>query len=131
MEKANQKGRFGEFGGAYIPELLVPAMQELEKGFNEAIADKKFIGAGLLPVRICWQADTFVPCKKPQLELQEFEGVFEEGGPASYWRAQNQQYPWPGLACKKDGEKKAYRGNRRRPARSGNSYSGSAPWNGM
>ncbi|NDG10584.1 MAG: tryptophan synthase subunit beta, partial [Actinobacteria bacterium] len=32
-------GRFGEFGGRYVPETLVPACQELEQAFNEAWAD--------------------------------------------------------------------------------------------
>ncbi len=35
-------GRFGEFGGQYIPEALVPACQELERAFVEAWADDGF-----------------------------------------------------------------------------------------
>jgi tryptophan synthase beta chain len=35
-------GRFGEFGGRYVPETLVPACQELEAGFREAWADPAF-----------------------------------------------------------------------------------------
>ena len=35
-------GRFGEFGGRYVPETLVPACQELEVGFREAWADPAF-----------------------------------------------------------------------------------------
>ena len=35
-------GRFGEFGGRYVPETLVPACQELEQAFNEAWADHSF-----------------------------------------------------------------------------------------
>jgi tryptophan synthase beta chain len=35
-------GRFGEFGGRYVPETLVPACQELEHAFNEAWADHSF-----------------------------------------------------------------------------------------
>ena len=36
------EGRFGEFGGRYIPETLVPACQELELAFREAWADQGF-----------------------------------------------------------------------------------------
>jgi len=36
------EGRFGEFGGRYVPETLVPACQELERSFNEAWADPSF-----------------------------------------------------------------------------------------
>ncbi len=35
-------GRFGEFGGRFVPETLVPACHELEAGFNEAWADPEF-----------------------------------------------------------------------------------------
>jgi tryptophan synthase beta chain len=35
-------GRFGEFGGRYVPETLVPACQELEAGFRDAWADPAF-----------------------------------------------------------------------------------------
>ena len=36
------EGRFGEFGGRYVPETLVPACQELELAFREAWADQGF-----------------------------------------------------------------------------------------
>ena len=35
-------GRFGEFGGRFVPETLVPACQELEAAFDEAWADPVF-----------------------------------------------------------------------------------------
>lgn len=35
-------GRFGEFGGQFVPETLVPACQELEQAFIEAWADSTF-----------------------------------------------------------------------------------------
>ena len=35
-------GRFGEFGGRYVPETLVPACQELERAFDEAWNDPGF-----------------------------------------------------------------------------------------
>ena len=36
------RGRFGGFGGAYVPETLVPALEELEKGYSEARCDPRF-----------------------------------------------------------------------------------------
>jgi tryptophan synthase beta chain len=30
---AEKKGRFGEYGGQYIPETLMQAVQELEKAY--------------------------------------------------------------------------------------------------
>ena len=35
-------GRFGEFGGRFVPETLVPACQELEAAFRDAWADPSF-----------------------------------------------------------------------------------------
>ncbi|MDQ3544028.1 MAG: tryptophan synthase subunit beta [Actinomycetota bacterium] len=35
-------GRFGEFGGRFVPETLVPACEELEASFREAWADPMF-----------------------------------------------------------------------------------------
>ena len=35
-------GRFGPFGGRYVPETLVPALDELEAAFAEAIADPSY-----------------------------------------------------------------------------------------
>ncbi len=35
-------GRFGEFGGQFVPETLVPACQQLEAAFREAWADPSF-----------------------------------------------------------------------------------------
>lgn len=38
----NKKGRFGEFGGQFVPETLMPALDELERVFEEAIAEPQF-----------------------------------------------------------------------------------------
>src|SRR6185437_9192295 len=35
-------GRFGRFGGCYVPEILVPALEELEAAFLDAQADSAF-----------------------------------------------------------------------------------------
>ncbi len=34
--------RFGAFGGRYVPETLIPALDELEHAFDEAMADPQF-----------------------------------------------------------------------------------------
>ena len=36
------RGRFGEFGGQYMPETLMPAVAELEAAYDEARADPAF-----------------------------------------------------------------------------------------
>ena len=40
--KYPKKGRFGEFGGKYIPETLVPAIEELEENYLKFKDDKNF-----------------------------------------------------------------------------------------
>jgi len=42
MSDPSESGRFGEFGGRFVPETLVPACQELEASFREAWADPLF-----------------------------------------------------------------------------------------
>ena len=32
------KGRFGEYGGQYIPETLMPAVQEVEEAYNKYLS---------------------------------------------------------------------------------------------
>jgi tryptophan synthase beta chain len=42
MREPSATGRFGEFGGRFVPETLVPACQQLEAAFREAWADAAF-----------------------------------------------------------------------------------------
>ncbi|MGI9606118.1 MAG: tryptophan synthase subunit beta [Acidimicrobiales bacterium] len=42
MGEPTPDGRFGQFGGRFIPETLVPACQELEAAFRDAWADENF-----------------------------------------------------------------------------------------
>lgn len=42
LSAPSKDGRFGEFGGQFVPETLMPACQELERAFNEAWADPAF-----------------------------------------------------------------------------------------
>lgn len=42
MSDPSESGRFGEFGGRFVPETLVPACEELEVSFRQAWADPSF-----------------------------------------------------------------------------------------
>jgi tryptophan synthase beta chain len=35
--------RFGAFGGRYVPETLIPAIEELERAYDAAMADRTFV----------------------------------------------------------------------------------------
>ena len=42
MGEPDATGRFGRFGGRFVPETLVPACEELEAAFIEAWADPSY-----------------------------------------------------------------------------------------
>jgi tryptophan synthase beta chain len=42
LAEPTPEGRFGDFGGLFVPETLVPACQELERAFRDAWADAEF-----------------------------------------------------------------------------------------
>ena len=43
MKSAIQNDRFGAFGGRYVPETLIPALDELEAALDAALADTDFL----------------------------------------------------------------------------------------
>lgn len=43
MERPDSSGRFGRFGGKYVPETLISALAELEQAYAEAMNDPEFI----------------------------------------------------------------------------------------
>ncbi len=43
MIDPSKEGRFGEFGGRFVPETLIPACEELEDAFRDAWADPAFV----------------------------------------------------------------------------------------
>ena len=42
ISRPDSRGRFGAFGGRYVPETLMPALEQLEKEFDKAWADASF-----------------------------------------------------------------------------------------
>jgi len=43
MTTMTEQGRFGSFGGRYVPETLIPALDELSAAFGQAVADPAFM----------------------------------------------------------------------------------------
>ena len=41
-ELPDERGRFGPFGGRYVPETLVPAFERLEKGVRDHLHEATF-----------------------------------------------------------------------------------------
>lgn len=42
MQTTETKGRYGKFGGQFVPETLMTALQELETAYEEAQQDPAF-----------------------------------------------------------------------------------------
>lgn len=42
MTQTTQKGRFGPYGGRYVPETLIPALEELELAYERSRLDPQF-----------------------------------------------------------------------------------------
>jgi tryptophan synthase beta chain len=38
----NERGYYGDFGGRFVPETIIPALDELEQAYQEAMADESF-----------------------------------------------------------------------------------------
>ena len=43
LDRPDGRGRFGEFGGTFAPETLMPALNELEAAFDDAWSDPAFL----------------------------------------------------------------------------------------
>lgn len=41
----DENGRYGNYGGRYVPELLMPALLELEQAYEEAMQDNSFLNS--------------------------------------------------------------------------------------
>jgi len=68
----DQRGRFGQFGGTFVPETLVAALHELDRAYTEAISDGAFQCelAGLL--------ETFVGRATPLYEAKRLSALAAE-----------------------------------------------------
>ena len=42
FEQPDERGRYGAYGGRYVPETLIPALDELEAAYREAASDPAF-----------------------------------------------------------------------------------------
>ena len=75
-ELPDKNGRFGEFGGRFVPETLIPALRELEQAHAEAMCDAKFTAE--LERLLCDYAGRPTP-------LYRARGLEDEIGGATIW----------------------------------------------
>ena len=96
------RGRFGEFGGRYVPEILMPALLELEEAYAQARADKEFSDAYLKLLNDLVGRPGMLTRKAALREIQC--GYLPEAGrPQSHWGAQDQSNTRPGAVMPTDG----------------------------
>ena len=48
------RGRFGQYGGRFVPETLIPALEELETAWRAAPAGERDFYQGLVHVAVAW-----------------------------------------------------------------------------
>lgn len=75
-ELPDKNGRFGEFGGRFVPETLIPALRELEQAHAEAMCDAEFTAE--LERLLCDYAGRPTP-------LYRARGLEDEIGGATIW----------------------------------------------
>lgn len=75
--RPDQLGRFGRFGGQYVPETLMPALAELERAAAEAWADPAFT------TRLNHLLKTYVGRATPLYEAERLTSHYSrtDGGP--------------------------------------------------
>lgn len=75
--RPDQLGRFGRFGGQYVPETLMPALAELERAAAEAWADPAFTN------RLNHLLKTYVGRETPLYEAERLTNHYSrpDGGP--------------------------------------------------
>ncbi len=101
----DQPGRFGPWGGRYVPETLMAALEELEREYERAKKDPRF------KARLNELLKTYAGRPTPLFfarRLSEKLGggkdLFEARRPAAHRRSQNQQLHWPGTAGRAHGQ---------------------------
>ncbi len=75
--RPNESGRFGRFGGQYVPETLIPALEELEKAAKDAWKDSSFNN------ELSHLLKTYVGRATPLYEAERLTRHYlrEDGGP--------------------------------------------------
>jgi len=114
------KGRFGSFGGRYVPETLVNALDELEAAYEDALQDRAFQEE---------LADLLRQYSGRPTPLYFAERLTEKlGGARIYLKREDLNHTGAhkinnalaqGLLAKRMGKKRNHCRNRRRPARRG------------
>ena len=81
-------GRFGDFGGKYIPETLVPAIEELEENYQKIKNDKSFQKEFDYYLKnYAGRPTPLYFCGKSNKICWRCKNLSKEGGFATWWSA--------------------------------------------
>ena len=109
--------RFGPYGGRFVPETLIAALDELSAAWAEAREDEHFQAElADAAARLRRPADAALP-RRAALGAGRRPRLPEARGPRPHRRPQDQQRGRPGAAGAADGQDAGDRRDRRRPAR--------------
>ncbi len=124
MAEPQANGRFGDFGGRYVPESLMPACFELEAAFRSAWADPEFPRAVPRPAGGLRRPADAGHRMRPAVRAARRPAAAQAGGPHPHRVAQDQQRHRPGPADLGHGQAAHHRRDRRRSARGGHRHRG-------
>ena len=114
----DEKGRFGPYGGRYVPETLVAPLEELERAYDRCAQGSVFSKRARLPAQEFRRAPHAAAiCFAIDRALGRPAHLHQARRPAAHRRAQNQQLHRSGLACCAYGQAPHHRGNGRGSAR--------------
>ena len=80
----NEKGYYGEFGGAFIPEMLYPNVEELRQNYLKIMAEPDFKKEFNQLLKIMWVALPPVFCQTSFRKIQ-YQNLFKTRRFKPYW----------------------------------------------
>ena len=107
------RGRFGTYGGRYVPEVLIPALDELAAAWSELRDDPGFRDGARRPAPGLRRAPDPDHARAPPLRGARVRHLAEARGSGAHRRPQDQQRARAGAAREAAGQGADHRGDRR------------------
>ena len=120
----NSYGRFGEFGGQYVPETLMNELIHLEEAYDHYKKDPEFTAELEDLLNNYANRPSLLYFAKKMTEDLGGAKIYLKREDLNHTGAHNQQLPGPGPSCKEDGQDQSHRRDGGRPARRCHSDSG-------
>ena len=115
MQVPDQAGRFGAFGGRYVPETLTRALDELTAEYDKACRDPEFQAElDELLQHYVGRPSPLYFAKRLSEQVRRGADLAQARRPEPHRRPQDQQHARPGAAHAADGQEAGDRRDRRR-----------------